>query len=91
MAPRLSIQAANNVKGAITRAKFLGALRHTTVSFGTGKGAVLPPINFAKPNRNPKYPRLFNTTMFLKQWSPAKKAFVLAPGVKSVNGNAIVP
>jgi hypothetical protein len=31
------IQAANNVKGPITRAKFR-ALRHTTVSFGKGKG-----------------------------------------------------
>jgi hypothetical protein len=29
--------------------------------------------------------------MFLKKWSPAKKRSSAAPGVKAVNGNAIVP
>lgn len=85
------VQAATHVKGAVTRAKLLNALHHTTVTFGKGKGAVLPPINFAKPNPNSSYPRLFNTTLFLKQWSPADHAFVRVPGVPSVDGNKLVP
>ena len=79
------IQAAHNATGAITKTTLLTALNHTTVTFGTGSGALIPPINFAKPNPNPKYSRVFNTTMFLKQWVPAKKAFEPVPSVKSVN------
>ena len=55
------IQAAAKVNGAITRSTLLTALNHTTVTFGTGSGAVLPPIDFATPNPNPTYSRLFNT------------------------------
>jgi hypothetical protein len=79
------IQAANNATGAITKATLLAALNHTTVTFGTGKGELIPPIDFAKPNPNPKYSRVFNTTMFLKVWVPAKKQFEPVPSVKPVN------
>ena len=75
------IQAAANVTGTLTKATLLTALNHTTVTFGTGSGAVLPPIDFAKPNPNPSYPRLFNTQMILKKWDPATRQFVTVPGL----------
>ena len=84
------IQAANNATGALTKATLLTALNHTTVTFGTGAGQLIPPINFAKPNPNPQYTRVFNSTMFLKKWDPAKKAFVPVPSVKSVNVISLV-
>lgn len=77
------IQAAANVTGTLTKATLLNALNHTTVTFGTGSGAVLPPIDFAKPNPNPTYSRLFNTQMILKKWDPATKQFVTVPGVSA--------
>jgi hypothetical protein len=90
-ASQAAIQAGANVKGTITRASFFKALNHTTVHFGSGKGALLPSINFAVPNPNPKYARLFNTRMFLKKWDPTKKAFVLVTNVPAVIGTKIVP
>ena len=85
------IQGAAKVKGAITHAKLLTSLNHLTATFGTGKGAVLPPINFAKPNPNKQYPRLFNTREFLKEWDPATGKFFTVTRVKPVNGSKIVP
>lgn len=84
------IQAAAHVTGPITRTTLLNALNHTTVTFGTGSGAVLPPIDFAKPNPNPAYRRLFNTTMILKKWDPATSQFVTVPGV-TVSGAQVTP
>ena len=75
------IQASANATGTLTKATLLNALNHTTVTFGTGSGAVLPPINFAKPNPNPTYSRLFNTQMILKKWDPATGQFVAVPGI----------
>jgi len=91
IASNAAIQAAANVKGTVTRASFFTALNHTTVRFGSGKGALLPPINFAHPNPIAQYARLFNTRMFLKKWDVAKKAFVPVPSVPAVIGDKIVP
>jgi ABC-type branched-subunit amino acid transport system substrate-binding protein len=74
------IQAAGNVTGTVTKATLLDALGHTTLNFGTGSEAVLPPIDFATPNPNPSYSRLFNTQMSLKKWDPATSNFVPVPG-----------
>jgi ABC-type branched-subunit amino acid transport system substrate-binding protein len=81
------IQTGNKMKGTITRASFLKALNHATVSFGN----VLPTINFAKQNPNAKYKRLFNTVVFLKKWDPQKKLFVTVKTVKPVRGDTLVP
>ncbi|HZO37060.1 MAG TPA: ABC transporter substrate-binding protein [Solirubrobacteraceae bacterium] len=83
-------QAASKVSGGLTRAKLHSALNRTTVTLGTGEGALLPPIDFSKPNRNSKFPRLFNTKMFLKKWDASKKTFVLAPNVDPVFGDRLV-
>ncbi len=85
------VQAAANVSGAVTRSKFLAALNRTTVTFGTGSGALLPAINFAKPNPDSKYARLFNTKLFLQKWDVAKKTFVPVPGVAPVYGDKLLP
>ena len=77
------IQGAAKVSGAVTHSKLLSALNHLTATFGTGKGAVLPPINFAKPNPNKAYPRLFNTMEFLKEWDPATHKFFTVTRVKA--------
>ena len=84
------IQAAAKTSGAITRSTLLTALNHTTATFGANK-AVLPPLDFATPNPNPTYSRLFNTTFFLKKWDPATKAFVAVSGVQPVNGDQLIP
>jgi hypothetical protein len=83
-------QAGAHVNGVITRAKFLKTLNHTTVTFGTGSGAVLPPIDFAKPNPNPKYARFFNTRTYLKRWDPATKAMAPVPSVQPVYGDKLL-
>ena len=85
------IQGAAKVTGAVTHAKLLAALNHLTATFGTGKGAVLPHINFAKPNPNPQIAREFNTREFLKEWDPATHKFFTVNKVASVNGAKIVP
>ncbi len=85
-------QVAATIRGAITRAKFLRAINHAKVTFGSGKAAVLPPMNFAKPNPNKKYARLFNTTMFLKKWNVATKSWDRARrACGPVNGDRLVP
>ena len=91
MGAQAVIQAAVNATGALTRATMLAALNHTTVTFGTGSGALIPPVDFAKPNPNPNYSRIFNPTMFLKLWNPAKKAFEPVPSAHSVNVISLVP
>ena len=85
------IQGAAKVNGAVTHAKLLAALNHLTATFGTGKGAILPPINFAKPNPNHAYPRLFNTREFLKEWDPTTQKFLTITRIKPVEGDKIVP
>jgi ABC-type branched-subunit amino acid transport system substrate-binding protein len=91
MGAQAVIQAAANATGALTPATLLAALNHTTVTFGTGSGALIPPVDFAKPNPNPKYSRIFNPTMFLKLWNPAKQAFEKVPSVQPVNVISLVP
>ena len=83
------IQAAAKVSGAITRSKFLAALNKTTVTFGKGSQALLPPLDFAKPNPDRKYSRLFNTKLILQKWNVAKKVFVAVPGVAPVYGDKL--
>lgn len=82
-------QAAANAKGSLTKKTLLKALRHTTATFGTGKGALLPPMDFGKRNTNKQFPRLFNTTMFLKEWSVSKQAFVRVTKPGTVDGSII--
>ncbi len=89
LATQALLQASNNASGSLTKAKLLKALQHTTVTFGTGSGAILPPMDFGKPNPNKQFPRLFNTTMFLKEWSVSKKAFVRLTKAGTVNGSII--
>lgn len=89
VAAQALIQASANVSGTVTRTTLLKALNHTTVTLGTGKGAILPPLDFAKPNPNKQFPRLFNTTMFLKEWSVSKQTFVLVTKAGTVNGSII--
>jgi hypothetical protein len=84
-------QASANVKGVINRTKFLNALNHSTVQFGVGRQRVLPTINFAKPNSNPKYTRLFNTRIFLKKWDPNTKRYKTDTSVRPVFGDQLVP
>jgi ABC-type branched-subunit amino acid transport system substrate-binding protein len=85
------IQGAAKAKGAVTHASLLASLNHLTATFGTGKGAILPPINFAKPNPNHSYPRLFNTREFLKEWDPTTQKFLTLARIKAVQGDKIVP
>jgi hypothetical protein len=85
------IQGAAKVNGAVTHAKLLAALNHLTATFGTGKGAILPPINFAKPNPNKSIAREFNTKEFLKEWDPTTGKFLAVTSVKPVYGDKIVP
>jgi len=91
LATQVVAQASANVKGVINRAKFLKALNHSTVRFGTGKQQVLPTINFAKPNSNPKYTRLFNTRIFLKKWNPNTKRYTTVTTVRAALGDQLVP
>ena len=83
-------QVAATMKGPITRAKFLQAINQAKVTFGSNE-AVLPPIDFAKPNPEPQYARLFNTTMFLKKWDVATKSWVRVTSVPPVHGDQLVP
>ena len=85
------VQAAANVNGVITRATFLAALNRTTVTFGKGSAALLPPLDFAKPNSDPKYTRLFNTKLNLQKWDVATKVFEPVPGVAPVYGDKLLP
>jgi len=85
------VQAAANVTGVITRSKFLAALNRTTVTFGTGSKALLPPLDFAKPNPDAKYSRLFNTKLALQKWDVAKKVFEPVPGIAPVYGDKLLP
>jgi ABC-type branched-subunit amino acid transport system substrate-binding protein len=89
LATQALLQASQNTTGTITKASLLKAMNHTTATFGIGKGALLPPIDFGKPNPDKEFPRLFNTTMFLKEWSVSKKAFVLISKAGTVNGSII--
>ena len=82
-------QAAANAKGSLTKKTVLKAMRHTTATFGIGSGALLPPMDFGKRNSNKQFPRLFNTTMFLKVWSVSKQAFVRETKVGTVDGSII--
>jgi branched-chain amino acid transport system substrate-binding protein len=75
-------QVASKMSEPINRRTFRAALEKATVTFGTGAGRVLPEIDFAKPNPNPKYSRLFNTSTFLKKWNPAKKQMEVVDSVK---------
>ena len=83
-------QVASDIKGPITRAKFLKAINTAKVTFGSGSGAVLPPIDFGKPNPIKQFARLFNTSLFLKKWDVATKSWVRAPGVPTANGDSLV-
>jgi len=85
------IQGAAKVSGAVTHAKLLAALNHLTATFGTGKGAILPAINFAKPNPDAAIAREFNTREFLKEWDPATHKFFTVSKVPAVLGDKIVP
>jgi ABC-type branched-subunit amino acid transport system substrate-binding protein len=85
------IQVVNTMKGPVNRKRFLAALNKATVTFGTGKGQVLRPIDFAKPNPNPKYSRLFNTWVFLKKWNPNTKQIAVVKSIKPIRGDALVP
>lgn len=85
------IQAGAKVKGTVTRATFLTALNHATISYGKGKQALLPPVNFARRNPNAKYSRLFNTRLFLKKWNPQTKQFVTVTSAGYVFGDKLVP
>lgn len=91
LATQVVVQASANVHGVITRSKFLAALNHTTVHFGSGNQQVLPPINFAHPNPDKKYSRLFNTRIFLKKWDIKTKSFVTVTNVSAVFGDKLVP
>ena len=84
------MQADADAAAALPPAPLLAALNHTTVTFGTGSGALIPLVDFAKPNPNPKYSRIFNPTMFLKLWNPAKQAFEKVPSVQPVNVISLV-
>lgn len=84
-------QVAATIKGPITRAKFLQAINKTKVTFGSGGGQVLPPIDFDKTNPIKQYARLFNTTMFLKKWDVATKSWVRVTSVPAVHGDHLVP
>ncbi len=83
-------QVASHITGTITRAKFYKAINQATVTFGSGKGAILPPIDFAKPNSIKQYSRLFNTSLFLKKWEVATKSFVRATPTTE-NGDTLIP
>ena len=80
-------QVAATIKGPITRAKFLQAINKAKVTFGSGNGQVLPPIDFDKPNPIKQYSRLFNTSMFLKKWNVATKSWVRVTSEPAVNGD----
>ncbi|MFE3060290.1 ABC transporter substrate-binding protein [Nocardia sp. NPDC059239] len=84
-------QGAANVSGALTRSDFLAALNNTTVKIGEGSTALLPPVDFSKPNSNPKYTRLFNTKYFLKKWDVTKQAFVQVQGADTLHADELVP
>jgi len=88
---QIVIQGAAKVNGALTHAKLLTALNHLTATFGTGKGAILPPINFAKPNPHKDIAREFNTREFLKEWDPTTQKFLVVKKVSPVYGDKIVP
>ncbi len=90
LATQALLQASEQVKGNLTRTKVLHAMQHTVATFGVGKGALLPPMNFGKPNHNKQFPRLVNTTMFLKHWDVTKQAFVRLTKAGTVTGS-IVP
>ncbi|MFE3000989.1 ABC transporter substrate-binding protein [Nocardia sp. NPDC059246] len=84
-------QGAANVDGVLGRANFLAALNQTTVKLGDGDGALLPPVDFSKPNPDSRYTRLFNTQSFLKKWDPAKQAFTRVSDIAPVHGDQLVP
>ena len=84
-------QVGSDIKGKITRKDFLRAINKATVTFGPRKGAVLPPIDFGKPNPIKQYSRLFNTSLFLKKWNVAKKAWVRVSSQPTVNGDKLIP
>jgi ABC-type branched-subunit amino acid transport system substrate-binding protein len=88
---QIVIQGAAKANGAVTHAKLLAALNHLTATFGTGKSAILPPINFAKPNPHKSIPREFNTREFLKEWDPTTQKFLVVKKVAPVYGDKIVP
>jgi branched-chain amino acid transport system substrate-binding protein len=69
-------QVAKAINGPITHATFLGALKKAKVDLG-----IVPPIDFARPIGRGPFPRVFNDYVDLQRWDPAKKEFVLVPGV----------
>jgi ABC-type branched-subunit amino acid transport system substrate-binding protein len=77
LSTQVVVQVASKMSGTITRSNFLAALNHATIKFP----GVLPTIDFSKPGTDPQFPRLFNTTMFIKRWHSDTKS--QAP-VKSV-------
>jgi ABC-type branched-subunit amino acid transport system substrate-binding protein len=78
-------QVAGKMTGPINNRTFLKALNEAKVSFGN----LLPQIDFATPNPNPKYARLFNTRVFLKKWDPAKKRYFTVTSVPPAQGDAL--
>jgi ABC-type branched-subunit amino acid transport system substrate-binding protein len=69
-------QVAKTIKGPITHATFLAALKKAKVDLG-----IVPPIDFGGPIGKGPFPRVFNDYVNLQRWDPAKKEFVLVPGV----------
>jgi ABC-type branched-subunit amino acid transport system substrate-binding protein len=90
MGAQALIQGAANATGAITRSTLLTALNHTTATFGTDK-PLIPPINWSQPAPNPKYPRVYNTTMFLKQWNVSTHQFDQVTNVQPVDVSTLIP
>ena len=89
MGAQALIQGAANVTGEVTKTSLLEALNTTTVTFGDDK-PLIPPVDFSKPGPDAAYPRVFNTTMFLKKWDPSKQQFELVDSVDATDISTLI-
>jgi ABC-type branched-subunit amino acid transport system substrate-binding protein len=78
-------QVGKSMRGTINNVTFLKALNKAKVDFGN----LLPAVNFAKPNPNPAYRRLFNTRVFIVKWDTSAKRWRIVTSVKPTAGDKL--
>jgi ABC-type branched-subunit amino acid transport system substrate-binding protein len=71
---------ANGIKGDVTPERFLEAISQATVDTG-----VVPPLDFAKPQRVKGYERMFNPMVELTKWNADSKSFESIGGLEAFN------
>ncbi|MBS1895281.1 MAG: ABC transporter substrate-binding protein [Actinobacteria bacterium] len=71
-------QVAESMEGPITNKTFLAALSKATVNFG----GVIPTIDFAKPQGQGEFKRVFNGRVFGQRWNAAEQQFEGVPGTE---------